>query len=231
MNPVELIVFDNDGVLVDSERQANQLLAEMLTEAGLPTTLEESIRTYMGGTFDRVRRLAEERAGFPLPEDFQDRFQRRLMDLLRTELRPMAGARALLESLAARGTRFCVASSSHRERLDLTLRVTGLAPLLGDRVFSADEVAAGKPAPDLFLHAAAGMGVDPARALVVEDSPLGVEAARAAGMRVVGFAATTPADRLAGADHVIASLDLLPGLIDAPVREPGRRTGIRHEKA
>ncbi|WP_369173392.1 HAD family hydrolase [Streptomyces sp. R28] len=219
MSPVELIIFDNDGVLVDSERLANGLLAEMLTEAGLPTTLEESIQTYMGGSFARVRKLAEERAGRPLPADFQERYQQRLLASLSTRLRPVAGARELLESLAASGIRFCVASSSNRERLALTLRVTGLSPLLGDRVFSVDDVTAGKPAPDLFLHAAARMGADPARALVLEDSPLGVEAARAAGMRVVGFAATTPADRLAKADHVIASLALLPGLVGIPALE------------
>ncbi|MEU7058748.1 HAD family phosphatase [Streptomyces sp. NPDC046197] len=216
--PVELVVFDNDGVLVDSERLANALLAEMLTEAGLPTTLEESIRTYMGGSFARVRQLAEERLGRELPAGFQERYRQRLFDALGSRLRPVAGAHELLESLSAGGTRFCVASSSQRDRLELTLRVTGLAPLLADRVFSADEVAEGKPAPDLFLHAADRMAADPATTLVVEDSPLGVQAARAAGMRVVGFAATTPAERLAEADHVITSLAQLPALINVPAR-------------
>ncbi|MFI6011957.1 HAD family hydrolase [Streptomyces sp. NPDC051243] len=213
---VELVILDCDGVLVDSERLANTLLARMLTDAGLPTTLEESLRTYMGSSFARVRELAEERLGRPLPAGFREHFEGRLRDALNSGLRPVAGARELLENLTAHGPRFCVASGSHRDRLDQSLRVTGLAPLLDDRVFSADEVAQGKPAPDLFLHAARRMAADPAAALVVEDSPLGVEAARAAGMRVVGFAATTPAERLSAADHVITSLARLPALIDVP---------------
>ncbi|MEU9126688.1 HAD family phosphatase [Kitasatospora sp. NPDC048540] len=214
MKSIELVIFDNDGVLVDSERLANTVLAELLTEVGIPTTLDQSIRDYMGGSFARVRQLAEERAGFPLPEDFGERFQQRLSAVLRTGLEPMAGARAVLEALAARGTRCCVASSSDPERLALSLDVTGLAPLVQGRVFSAAEVAAGKPAPDLFQYAAAQMGVDPAAALVVEDSELGVRAARAAGMRVIGFAAVTPPERLAAADHVIRDLALLPSMLN-----------------
>ncbi len=214
MRPVELVIFDNDGVLVDSEKLANTLLAAMLTEVGVPTTLEQSIRTYMGGSFARVRQLAEERAGFALPEDFQQRYQQRLFEAVRTRLKPVAGE--LLERLTVLGTRFCVASGSDPARLALTLETTRLAPLLEGRVFSATEVAAGKPAPDLFLHAAARMGVDPSAALVVEDSELGVQAARAAGMRVVGFAAVTPADQLVAADRIIQSLALLPGLLGLP---------------
>ncbi|WP_159053501.1 HAD-IA family hydrolase [Streptomyces regalis] len=199
----ELVIFDNDGVLVDSEPIANRVLADLLTECGFPTTYEGSVRRYMGGTLDRVRDLVRADTGRELPDGFAQRYRERLKAAFERELRAVRGIPDVLDALAERGTPFCVASSSPRDRLDLALRVTGLASRLGHRVYSADDVRRGKPAPDLFLHAAVRMGVDPSHAAVVEDSVPGVDAALAAGMTCVGFAALTPADRLSRAAYVV----------------------------
>ncbi|KPI00265.1 HAD-superfamily hydrolase, subfamily IA, variant 3 [Actinobacteria bacterium OK074] len=198
-----LVVFDNDGVLVDSEPLANRELSALLTACGVATSYEDSIRRYMGGTLDRVRSMVRRDTGRELPADFAQRYRARLKAVFERELRPVAGIPEILSALAERGTPFCVASSSPRDRLELALRVTGLAPRFGHRVYSADDVARGKPAPDLFLYAAGRMGVDPARAVVVEDSVPGVEAAVAAGMACIAFAALTPAERLSRATHVV----------------------------
>ncbi|MFD8805381.1 HAD-IA family hydrolase [Streptomyces sp. NPDC059597] len=198
-----LVIFDNDGVLVDSEPVANRMLAALLTDSGFPTTVEGSIRRYMGGTVDRVREMIRAETGRELPADFQQRYRERLKTAFERELRAVPGIVDVLTTLSERGIPFCVASSSPRDRLHLALEVTGLAPRFGQRVYSADDVLRGKPAPDLFLHAAVRMGVDPARAVVVEDSVPGVDAAVAAGMTSIGFAALTPADRLSRAAYVV----------------------------
>ncbi|WP_413096264.1 HAD family hydrolase [Streptomyces nitrosporeus] len=219
-----LVVFDNDGVLVDSEPIANRVLAALLTESGFPTSYEQSIRRYMGGTLDRVRDLARADTGRELPDGFAAVYRSRLKEAFGRELRPVHGMAEVLSALAGRGTPFCVASSSPRDRLLLGLRVTGLDGFFTGRVFTADDVHRGKPAPDLFLHAAVRMGVDPGDAVVVEDSVPGIDAARAAGMASVGFAALTPAERLAGASRVVrdtAQLAALLGL-DAAVPSPSR---------
>jgi beta-phosphoglucomutase-like phosphatase (HAD superfamily) len=146
----ELVIFDNDGVLVDSEGLANQVLADLLTACGYPATRDEAVRRFMGGTMAGVRAAVEAETGAPLPDDFEQRY-----------------------------------------------------------------VAHGKPALDLFLHAAAETATPPERCVVVEDSPAGVTAARAAGMRVIGYAAMTPEDRLAaaGADAIVAAMDDLPAVL------------------
>ncbi|GAA2234102.1 MULTISPECIES: HAD-IA family hydrolase [Kitasatospora] len=221
----ELVIFDCDGVLVDSEPIANAELATLLTEAGIPTGYQECVDRYMGGSLERVREIVRARSGRELPEDFAEQLRARLLAAFRDQLRPVAGMVDVLAALAERGTAFCVASSSPRDRLALSLEVTGLAPLFEDRVYSAADVARGKPAPDVFLHAAARMGVDPANAVVVEDSGPGVAAALAAGMACVGYAALTPTERLTGADPVVrtaaqlgAALGLL-GVTDIPFKE------------
>ena len=201
MSRFELVIFDNDGVLVRSEHLANAILSDLLCEEGFQVTYEDCVREFMGGTLGRVRQVAEARLGRRLRPSFEDDYHHRLFEAFRTRLEPMPGVRDLLDAIECE---VCVASSGSRERIRLALEVTGLAAYFrGDRVFSAEDVARGKPAPDLFLHAARNVGVDPARCIVIEDSPLGVDAAKAAGMTVIGFAALTPADRLAGA-HAIA---------------------------
>ncbi|QGV79235.1 HAD family hydrolase [Streptomyces ficellus] len=210
----ELIIFDNDGVLVDSEPLSNRILAGYLTELGHPTSYEDSLRDYMGGAVHRVHDLILERTGRRLPEDFDDVFHERVFTAFRRELEPVAGVPEMLEKLAAEGVPYCVASSGSHERIRVGHWKTGLDRWFGeDTVFSAQDVGRGKPAPDLFLHAAERMGVTPERCVVVEDSPLGVQAALAAGMDVYGFTAMTPADRLDGANGYFDDMEQLLGLL------------------
>ncbi|HZB33857.1 MAG TPA: HAD family hydrolase [Streptosporangiaceae bacterium] len=207
----DLLILDNDGVLVDSEPIANGVLAELLTECGHPTTYEESVRDYLGGTLRLVRQTVEPRLGRPLPADFEDRYHERLFARMRAELTVVAGVVAALDAVDHLAT--CVASSGTRERIETALAAVGLLARFDGRIFSADEVARGKPHPDLFLYAAERMGAEPERCLVVEDSPHGVTAAKAARMTVIGYAGLTPAERLAGADAVVDRMAELPAAV------------------
>lgn len=178
-----LLIFDCDGVLVDSEALACRIDAEILTGLGLPYTAEDVIARFVGVSLkDMVARIEAEH-GCRLPEDFEERLNAPLFARFEEELQPIPGIRDAILSLPYRR---CVASSSVHERIALSLRVTGLADLFAN-VFSATEVAHGKPAPDLFQHAASRMDAAPSECLVIEDSPSGVRAACAAGMRVIGF--------------------------------------------
>ncbi|MEV5850612.1 HAD family hydrolase [Streptomyces sp. NPDC051985] len=211
----DLVIFDNDGVLVDSEPISNRLLAAYLTELGHPTSYEDSIRDYMGSAMHRVHELVQERTGQRLPDDFDDVFHRRVFAAFERELKPVAGAAEVLERLAADGVPYCVASSGSHERIRVGHRTTGLDRWFDEsRVFSSQDVGRGKPAPDLFLYAAERMGVAPGRCAVVEDSPLGVRAAVAAGMDVYGFTAMTPAERLQGATQLFDGLGQLLDLLE-----------------
>ncbi|MFJ1811670.1 MULTISPECIES: HAD family hydrolase [unclassified Streptomyces] len=210
----DLVIFDNDGVLVDSEPISNRLLAAYLTEIGHPTSYEDSIRDYMGSAMHRIHDLVQERTGQRLPTEFDDTFHRRVFAAFEQELEPVAGAVDVLAKLAADGVPYCVASSGSHERIRVGHRKTGLDRWFEEaRIFSSQDVGKGKPAPDLFLHAARRMGVAPERCVVVEDSPLGVRAAVAAGMDVYGFTAMTPAAKLAGATQLFCDLRELPDLL------------------
>jgi HAD superfamily hydrolase (TIGR01509 family) len=211
----DLVIFDNDGVLVDSEPLSNRILAAYLTELGHPTTYEESIRDYMGAAMHRVHEIVLRRSGRELPADFDDVFHRKVFSAFERELRPVPGIVEVLEKLTADGADFCVASSGSHARIRVALRTTGLDRYFDDRrIFSAEDVGRGKPAPDLFLHAAGAMGVPPERCAVVEDSPLGVRAAVAAGMDVYGFVAMTPREQLAqGATALFSQPAELPDLL------------------
>ncbi|MEU6394169.1 HAD family hydrolase [Streptomyces sp. NPDC046939] len=210
----ELVIFDNDGVLVDSEPISNTLLAAYLTELGHPTSYEDSLRDYMGAAMHRVHDVIAERTGQRLPADFDDVFHGRVFAAFERELKPVPGVFDVLEKLNADGVPYCVASSGSHERIRVGHRTTGLDAFFGDeRIFSSQDVGRGKPAPDLFLYAAERMGVAPGKCLVVEDSPLGVQAAVAAGMDVYGFTAMTPAERLGGARELFDDMRALPGLL------------------
>ncbi|MER7685963.1 HAD family hydrolase [Streptomyces sp. NPDC097610] len=210
----DLVIFDNDGVLVDSEPISNTILAAYLTELGHPTSYEESIRDYMGSAMHRIHELVQERSGQRLPEDFDDVFHGRVFAAFERELQPVPGAVQLLEKLAADEVPYCVASSGSHERIRVGHRKTGLDRWFDEgRVFSSQDVGRGKPAPDLFLHAAERMGVAPERCVAVEDSPLGVRAANAAGMDVYGFTAMTPAAKLTGATQLLSELGELADLL------------------
>lgn len=187
-----LVIFDCDGVLVDSEPLANRILVEMLNEAGFPLTLDQSHRELNGLSLASCWKLIEARFGRPLPPDFETRLQARTFAALAESVEAVPGVRTAIESLRLP---VCVASSGEPEKMRITLGRTGLLPYFEGRMFSAREVARGKPHPDLFLLAAARMGVAPARAVVVEDAVPGVKGARAAGMRVLAYAAAAHADR------------------------------------
>ncbi|MFF6917757.1 HAD-IA family hydrolase [Streptomyces sp. NPDC012466] len=210
----DLVIFDNDGVLVDSEPISNRLLAAYLTELGHPTSYEESIRDYMGSAMHRIHELVLERTGQRLPENFDDVFHARVFAAFEQELVAVAGASDVLEKLTADGVPYCVASSGSHERIRVGHRTTGLDRWFDEgRIFSSQDVGRGKPAPDLFLYAADRMGVAPGRCVVVEDSPLGVRAAVAAGMDVYGFTAMTPAEKLAGATQLFSDMAELTDLL------------------
>jgi HAD superfamily hydrolase (TIGR01509 family) len=209
--PAAHVIFDCDGVLVNSEPISNRVLAECLTEEGLPTTTEQSIERYMGRSFKTCLELAAKQLGRPLPGDFDARFHDRLYATFETDLEPIPGIEDALDRIALPT---CVASSGSHERIRRVLGVTGLLERFDDRIFSATDVRHGKPAPDLFLHAARESGFDVERCAVVEDSPAGVQAGRAAEMAVLGYADLTPADtlRAAGA-RVFRDMSELPDLL------------------
>jgi HAD superfamily hydrolase (TIGR01509 family) len=214
---LELVIFDCDGVLVDSEVISNEVLARALTAEGLGTTLTESRRDYQGLLLGDVVSRAEEKLGHALPQDWLERYERERSDAFRRELRPVSGAAYAVRRLAATGVLVCVASQGNLEKTQLSLELTGLADLFRrDALFSADSVPRGKPHPDLFLHAAAAMEAKPSGSVVVEDTPSGVAAAVSAGMRVFGYAADSdePALSRAGAEilHSMAELPLRLGL-------------------
>lgn len=210
----DVVIFDNDGVLVDSERIANRVLAAYLTELGHPTTLEDSVRDYMGSAVGRVHELILERTGRRLPAAFDDTLHERTFAALRRDLLPVAGVAEVLDKLVAEGVPYCVASSGSHERIRVSLRKTGLYERFGEqRIFSSQDVGRGKPAPDLFLHAAAAMGAEPGRCAVVEDSPLGVQAALAAGMDVYGYAAMTSRERISSATALFSDMNALVALL------------------
>ncbi|MGO4523691.1 HAD family hydrolase [Microvirga sp. 2MCAF35] len=211
-----LLIFDCDGVLVDSEPLSCRIDAEVLTECGVPYTAQDVAREFTGVSIkDQIARIESER-GIRLPEDFTERLNRTLFARFETDLKPIAGVRDAILSLPVPR---CVASSSIPERIALSLRVTGLSDLF-DHIFSSTQVARGKPAPDLFLYAAQRMSTRPEDCLVIEDSVAGVQAAVAAGMRVIGFTdgghcGPEHGERLrqAGALHIVEHMEDLPGTI------------------
>lgn len=217
---MDLIVFDFDGVVVDSELIANTTLAEALTALGHPTTLDDALRLYMGRRWDDCAAVIEAVIGRPLPADFAERRRTEIRAWAARELAAVAGVADFVAGLGAR--RRCIASSSTPAWLQLGLGRIGLAEHFGDNLFSAAvHVERGKPHPDLFLYAAQALGAAPERSLVIEDSPLGVEAGVAAGMTVVGLLAGCHirdghAERLtaAGAHHLARSYDEVAAILE-----------------
>jgi HAD superfamily hydrolase (TIGR01509 family) len=219
MSQAKLVIFDCDGVLVDSEVIACRVDAECLTEIGFPTTATYIQEHFVGVSSRTMFEQIEKTHGRMLPGDFPDILERRLHAAFERELEPIAGVADLLPAF---GIKVCVASSSQPGRLRHTLGLTGLWPHFTPHVFSATMVANGKPAPDLFLYAADRMAAAPRDCVVVEDSRAGVAAGIAAGMRVLGFAggshcASDHADRLraAGAHAVFDDMRKLPAMLAA----------------
>lgn len=214
-HPYDLVIFDCDGVLVDSERIANREFALLLKEIGLHFTFAEMVDTFVGNSMPRCLEIIAGHLGHAPPNDLLDRYSAMTRLALIRELRPVRGIDALLDLLDAARLPYAVASNGDHAKMDTTLGVTGLLPRFEGRRFSSADVVHPKPAPDLFLYAAGRMGVTPARCVVVEDSPLGVEGACAAGMTVIGYADLMSAERLraAGASLVVDHLSKLGSLL------------------
>ena len=181
------IIFDFDGVIADSEVLANAVLAELVTELGVPTTVEDSYRDYMGKRFHEVVAAIEEAVGRPIPPSFGELWQVRTLARFRRDLAPIAGVREFIAKFIALPR--CIASSSTPQWLAVSLEILEMTELFESRVFSALNVARGKPHPDIFLHAAAEIGVSPRECIIIEDSASGVIAGRAAGSVVIGLLA------------------------------------------
>jgi HAD superfamily hydrolase (TIGR01509 family) len=210
-----LIIFDCDGVLVDSERVANEVFARVLDEVcGLKFTLDDMFDTFVGHSRTQCLQKIEDLIGEAPPPELDLRYQRDINEALERTVQAIDGIETVLESLSLP---YCVASSGSHDKMKMTLGKTELLRFFDGNIFSTSEVERGKPHPDIYLHAARSMGIDdPARCVVVEDSPIGVTGAVAAGMQVFGFAELMPAERLhqAGAHRVFERMPDLPSLID-----------------
>lgn len=213
----KLLIFDCDGVLVDSEIVANRVLAAHLSRHGYPVTVAECLSTFVGRTIPGVIKMVAD-AGVTLPDDFEATLREKDTEAFARELKPTPGMRAALERL--HGSAMCVASSGSPDKIRRNLETTGLLKYFDLHLFSAHDVTHPKPAPDLFLMAADRMGTRPDCCTVIEDTALGVEGAKRAGMRVMGYtggAHRVPADekmlRAAGADLVFADMAQLPDLL------------------
>lgn len=183
MTAYELVIFDCDGVLIDSERLAVRLESQIFTDLGWPMTESEAIERFLGHPDTMIQAELERHLGRPV--DWENEFIPLYRDLFERELVLVNG---VAEMLARISLPTCVASNSVRTSLETNLHLTGLFERFEGHIFCAEEIGRGKPAPDVFLHAARSMGVDPSRCVVVEDSAAGVTAARAAGMAVCAFA-------------------------------------------
>ncbi len=212
--PTALVIFDCDGVLVDSERLAIALDIAAVRELGWEITEAEVLGNFIGRSERDVHAAIEGRIGRALTDEWRQRWDAEFRRVLAEELEPVPGVHAAIEAVSALGVASCVASSGSHEKMRQTLGRTGLWDHFAGRIFSATEVAHGKPAPDLFLYAAARMGFPAHRCVVVEDSRFGVAAAKAAGMAVVGYAGgVTPGHHLTEADVVITDMAKLPDAV------------------
>jgi len=208
---INCIIFDCDGVLVDSEAITFGVLGEQCAELGLRMTHEELEDHFLGKSLNHIMAFVAGEIEGDIPDDFEAEFRRRTFERFQTDIRPVAGIGELLAKITVP---VCVASSGPPHKIRMNLELTGLAERFGDNVFSCYDLGKWKPDPAVFLHAAATMGFAPARCVVVEDSPAGVRGAVAGGFRVFGLANKKNADALrsAGAE-VIFSLGELHGVL------------------
>ena len=228
MAPIKLVIFDCDGVLVDSEPLAMRVLLELIAEQGIAIEREMAFRSYLGRSLASISESLNQSHGAHLSEASLSGMRDRLYALYRQELKPTAW---IGEVVAGLELPFCVASSSQLERIRLSLALTGLLPRFEGHIYSAGMVRNGKPAPDLFLHAAREMGIAPENCLVIEDSPAGIQAARAAGMRVfaylggshIGPSGLRGEIEALAPDALIEDMRSLPGLLELhAAREAGK---------
>jgi len=220
MQKPDLVIFDCDGVLVDSELLAGEAMLNVLRRQGIAAT-PEMIADCVGMKRDDILARIAERTGTPIGAGLADDIWPATRELFVQGLKPTPGIAAFLDRLPYRR---CVASSSDKVRIRLSLEVTGLLPFFGDDLFSSQEVARGKPAPDLFEHAARRMGVDPGRCVVIEDSIFGVQGARAAGMTVIGYIGGS---HLGAEHHARALRDAGAHHVEADWAAVGERIGLK----
>jgi HAD superfamily hydrolase (TIGR01509 family) len=210
--PADLVIFDCDGVLIDSEPLSNRVLIESLNNFGLKLTYDEAIETFVGKSLKSNRTYIEERLGKPLPQDFIHTLEAKVIETFEKELQAIAGIHDALKSIVQP---VCVASGSNPAWIRAALKVAGLLSYFDNNIFSASQVKHGKPAPDIFLFAAENMGFMPAQCAVVEDSPTGVQAGVAAGMKVLAYTGTFKSEQLkdAGAHIIFEDMKKLPSLL------------------
>jgi len=214
--PPELVIFDCDGVLVDTERLTNRNLAEMITDLGFPISGPECQRRFMGRTLENVRAMVEEMIGRALPADWLDQVREKDLKSFEAGVPAVPGIETVLDDLDRRGVPYCVGSSGKYAKMNATLGSSGLLPRVSGRLFSAQDCEKGKPAPDVFLLAAKTMGFDPGACVVIEDSLPGVRAAKAAGMAVFAYAGDPTCDRdamQAEGAQLFDRMEDLPGLL------------------
>jgi HAD superfamily hydrolase (TIGR01509 family) len=197
-------------VLVDSDRISLRIQAQRISALGIETTYEDCISDFLGLGMPATLGILSECLGRPVPDGWVEELGAAVNEAFERELTPVPG---IVEALDAIELPTCVASSGSHDKMRFTLGLTGLYDRFDGRIFSAEEVRRGKPAPDLFQHAAACMDIPPENCVVVEDSPFGVTAAKTAGMRVLGFGATTPPESLGEADAVFTKMTELPKLM------------------
>lgn len=228
MSNFDLVIFDCDGVVVDSEVLSCACLVETLAEYGITLSLAVVFEQFLGRSFATIEAFFAQAAGHPMPAAFREDYRRRLLASFRQSLQPMPGVRKMLSSLR---TPYCLASSSDSVRLTATLAATDLTGAFAGRIFNSEMVEHGKPAPDMFLLAARTLGAMPARTVVVEDTIAGITAAKSAGMAAWAFIGGSHftnapgAKRLteAGADRVVTSMSELGAMLQKD-RGDGRAT-------
>ena len=208
----DLVIFDCDGVVVDSERIVFEVFGSFIRSLGVRLSDAETRDQFLGRTLAECMEIVERFRGSPAPPGSLERYTADRDRVLREQVRAVKGVREVLEGLAVP---FCIASSGGYDKMRITLGATKLMPLFDGRLFSATEVGRGKPAPDIFLFAAERMGASPARTAVVEDTVNGVLAGSAAGMTVFGYVDLTPAEKLleAGASRTFTQMRELPALL------------------
>lgn len=218
--PPDLVIFDFDGVVVDSEIISVELLLEYLSSHGVQISSEEAYDVFLGKQISKADESLQKAMGISVPPLDEVSFKSELFDRFRSELAPIDGIEEVFRDLSLP---MCIASSSSPDRIDASLQMTGLDRAFAGHRFGAGTVKNGKPAPDLFLHAATFHKTNPDRCVVIEDSPSGLTAAKAAGMKSIGFLGGSHA-KLAGLesklaalqpDRIISSMAELPGAIES----------------
>lgn len=218
-----LVIFDCDGVLVDSEEITARVFTRMLNELGVAATVEEVFEKFVGRSMAQCLEVIANLMGREVPKDFAHQYHVRTAAALKSELKAVPGIESTLEAIAVP---YCVASNGSHEKMQTTLGIAGLLARFQGKLFSVSDVARGKPFPDVFLYAASKSGVAASACAVIEDTPTGVTAGVAAGMTVYGYCAHTPAQRLidAGAHYTFARMSDLPNLLN-DVRQSHRSPG------